>query len=305
MAAGDPMVVRELSHVLILILVLLWIVFSVQFNFHRLNYKHLFNLSFLRWSLPQVYGATVARSLCDKWFLLLSGTLSWWYFYMGLPRSASQIVVAFLSIFLFGLVLVSWINVFRSVIDYSFRSRFWKWTSGGMGLALFLAANLVSIYTKVNADVGTQITNLLKAGQISVYLVLFPPGLFTEILYSFNEGNFQITAVCLVGLLVYLWAGIKAGSLLVGNMMERTGGKLSGIDSWSNRNTLPERAGKWVESIVPDRYIPILVQELAYLIRWKRVKVLVALFVFIFACYFFRLGHRPRCCWACVLSFFQ
>ena len=305
-AAGDPITVRELSHVLISIVGLLWIVLSLQFDFHRLNYRHLSNFILLPWSITQIYGAAVARALFDKLFVFFGGILIWWYLYIELPSSAFQIVVTILSLFLLGLVVVSWINVFRLIIEYSSHGKFWKWIYNGLAWVLFLGANVISIYSRTDVDLGWEITRLLSAGKLSIFLVGTPPGLFAEILFSSNKGKFLITSLCFVSLFMYAGVGIKVGSLLVGNALEKTGGKLSPLESSLRRYGLLGRARKWVESIVPEKHIPIFVQELAYLMRWKRVRFLLVAMVFLLVSFLFSVSQKaPMLLGVCPLFFFM
>ena len=198
-------------------------------------------------------------------------------------------MIPLLSVFLFGLIVVSWTHVFRILIDHTFHSRILKWTFWGIGLILFLGINFASVYAKMDAEATEVWTYLLKTSRISDYSVFLPPGLFTEMLYSFNEEDFLISAACFLGMLTYLWTGLKVGSLLIANTMEKTGTTLSGVQPGSRRRLFMERAEKWVERIVPDRYVPVLLQELTYLLRWNRVWVIVTFCVFVSATSFFAL----------------
>ena len=291
MASSDQTIIRELGHVLISILGLMWIVFALLFNFHNLKYDHLFNLCLMPWTLSQVYAATVVRSLCDKWFLFWNVVLLWWCFHTGISVFSPGGFIAIFLVLLFGLVMLTWIHVFRIMIDYSFHSRILKWTFRGIGLMLFVAANYASVYTKLNAGAHMDIVTLLNTMKISTYAIFFPSGLLAEILYSFQDGVGQVTVLCFIGLLIYLVTGLKVGYLIAGKTMEKTGGRIIAIESRMTRTTLMEKAAPILDLIVPRKYIPVIVQELAYLIRWNRVRMIVGLCIFVFLSYLVAL--RP------------
>ena len=289
LSSADDSAVKQVVHTLCLALTIVWLVLALQFNINSLPHNHLFRMTLLPWNLREVYSACLVRAITKGWIVVWLSVPTWLYLQVNQDSTLPTSIRFVFLILIFGSTMVAWIHVFKEIVERYVRTKAFKWVLRLFVAAFFLALNYLSASTKLGPGPSSLWKDSLVTHMISDYSVFTPPGMLAEAITRLQD--LHASTWCILGLIFYTWLGWTLGLILTRKSLsvERTPDSTIG---WIAPNSMFEWIDDRIGKLLPSGTAPLFVQELVYLLRWRRVWMMIGVSSFMLLVYLTVLRYR-------------
>ena len=272
LCVGDPLLFREVVHLLCLGIFLVWIFLGVFWGMSSPDVSYLSRLVRFPLSFRQLYGASVLSGLFGYWIVVFGPVFVWLAIGLKMTGNLMTMALSLFSIILFVgathllvYVLCLWLGVSMRFLS---AKRLLSVFLLGVVLAFLTVAAILCI---TYVDRIQTLSDLLLSPRLSRYLVFAPSGLFAELLLSIANGRYAPSfPISVSGLLIYLGLGWWAGDRLLRWMLFERSFKPQEADI--RRSNLFEELCNLLKVLIPSSYLPVMVKDILYLIRSTRVR---------------------------------
>lgn len=274
----NAFVVRELTHLFSLGIFLGWCALSVFTGITSSNIRQLFGLSLFPLSFKWLYTVSTISGLFGYWIVIFGPAFLWLMVSLKLTSDLLSVLSSLSSILLFVTVTHLLIHILSSWVETSIRIlRNRKLFSALFFLILIVLLNSASIVCRNYIGSAQTVSELLLRLRLSRYLVFTPPGLLANLLFNIRSGRYaEFLLASLPGLLAYLvfawWIGYK----LAEKALFESFSKPKKINA-GQRSDLFEKMCDFFKAAIPSHYLPIVVREMLYLIRYNRIRLMFGL----------------------------